>query len=127
VESYIHQNVKEAIVAGSELGTELIFRPLRNTSRVASNAVSREVVETLNRGGQFPDVRDLVAGVRGRRVYDEGDLDAGIWYVGTSMGLINDIPTAAQVVSRIVDEAEELSTERLADLIEPSAREKIPA
>ena len=127
VESYIHQNVKEAIVAGSELNTELIFRPLRNTSRVASNAISREVVDILDHGGQFPDVRNLVGGVRGRRVYDEGDLDAGIWYVGTSMGLINDIPTVAELVSRIVDEAEELITERLADLIEPSAREKIPA
>src|SRR6266508_393870 len=53
-ESSIHQNVKEASGAGSELDTELIFRPLRNTARLASNAVSREVVEILNNGGQFP-------------------------------------------------------------------------
>ncbi len=93
VESCIHQNVKEAIVAGDERGTELIFRSLHNTARVASNAVSREVVEILKGGGQFEDVKDLVAGVRGRRVFDEGDVDAGIWTVGTAMGLINDIPT----------------------------------
>jgi NADH:quinone reductase (non-electrogenic) len=49
-------------VAGSELDTELIFQPLRNTARVASNAVSREVVEILNKCGQFGDVKDLVAG-----------------------------------------------------------------
>jgi NADH:quinone reductase (non-electrogenic) len=85
------------------------------------------VVELLNRGGPFPDVKDLAAGVRGRRVFDDGELDAGIWTVGTSMALINDIPTAAEVVSRIVDESEELITERLANLIEPSAQEKIPA
>ena len=65
-ESAIHQNVKEAIVAGSELDTELIFRPLRNTARVASNTVSREVVEILNSGGQFEDVKDLVAGIARR-------------------------------------------------------------
>src|ERR1700741_2113059 len=93
VESYIHQNVKEAIVAGNELGTELIFRPLRNTARVASNLVSREVVEILDKGGQFEDVRDLVAGVRGRTVFENGDLEAGVWTVGAAMGLINDIPT----------------------------------
>ena len=97
-ESAIHQNVKEAIVAGSELDTELIFRPLRNTARVASNAVSREVVEILNRGGQFEDVKDLVAGSRGVKVYEVGDLDAGIWSVGTAMGLINDIPTCDELV-----------------------------
>ena len=78
VESCIHQNVKEAIVAGDERGTELIFRSLHNTARVASNVVSREVVEILKNGGQFEDVKDLVAGVRGRKVFDNGDIDAGI-------------------------------------------------
>jgi len=125
VESAIHQNVKEAIVAGSELDTELIFRPLRNTARVASNTVSREVVEILNRGGQFEDVKDLVAGKRGVKVYEVGDLDAGIWSVGTSMGLINDIPTCGELVARIVDEAEELITGRLADMVEPEAAENV--
>jgi nitronate monooxygenase len=125
VESAIHQNVKEAIVAGSELDTELIFRPLRNTARVASNAVSREVVEILSRGGEFPDVKDLVAGVRGVKVFENGDLDAGIWTVGTAMGLINDIPTCWELVSRIVDEAEELITGRLADMVAPEAEENV--
>ena len=119
-ESPIHQNVKEAIVAGSELDTELIFRPLRNTARVASNAVSRDVVGILNRGGQFEDVKDLVAGVRGRTVFDNGDLDAGVWTVGTAMGLINDIPSVETLVTRIVRGAEELITATLAGVVAPS-------
>jgi nitronate monooxygenase len=127
VESPIHQKVKEAIVAGTELDTELIFRPLRNTARVASNAVSREVVEILNRGGKFEDVKDLVAGTRGAKVYETGDLDAGIWSVGTSMGLINDIPTVGELVSRMVAEAEDLIAGRLAELIEPSVDEAVSA
>jgi NAD(P)H-dependent flavin oxidoreductase YrpB (nitropropane dioxygenase family) len=120
VESCIHQNVKEAIVAGDERGTELIFRTLRNTARVASNTVSREVVEILDGGGQFEDVRDLVAGVRGRTVFENGDVEAGVWTVGTAMGLINDVPTVAELVSRIVGEAEELIIGRLSGMIEPS-------
>ena len=70
--------------------------------------------------GQFEDVKDLVAGVRGRRVYDEGDVDAGIWSVGTAMGLINDIPTVGDLVSRIVSEAEEIITGRLAGMVASS-------
>ena len=127
VESPIHQKVKEAIVAGTELDTELIFRPLRNTARVASNAVSREVVEILNRGGKFEDVKDLVAGIRGAKVYETGDLDAGIWSVGTSMGLINDIPTVGELVSRMVSEAEDLIAGRLAECVEPSVDETVTA
>ena len=126
-ESCIHQNVKEAIVAGNELGTELIFRSLHNTARVASNAVSREVVQILKGGGQFDDVKDLVAGTRGRRVFDEGDVDAGIWTVGTAMGLINDIPTVGELVSRIVTEAEEIISGRLGGMITPAQDAKVPA
>lgn len=117
VESPIHQNIKQAIVDGNELGTELIFRSLHNTARVASNAVSREVVEILKNGGQFGDVMGLVAGARGRKVFEDGDVDAGIWTVGTVMGLINDIPTCGELVGRMVREAEELITGRLAGMV----------
>ena len=89
--------------------------------------MSREVVDILNRGGQFEDVKDLVAGTRGVKVYEVGDLDAGIWSVGTAMGLIDDIPTVGELVSRIVEEAEEIIAGRLADMIEPEAEEKVPA
>ncbi|MBQ0985597.1 nitronate monooxygenase [Streptomyces sp. F63] len=113
-ESPVHQRVKERIVAGSELDTELIFRPLRNTARVAGNSVSRKVVGILRDGGEFPDVRDLVSGARGRKVFEDGDLEAGIWSVGLVQGLIDDIPTVGDVVRRIVAEADELIAGRLA-------------
>ncbi len=116
-EAPVHRAVKEAIVAAKETDTELIFRPLRNTARVASNTVSREVVDILSRGGQFEDVRELVAGVRGRRVFETGDLDAGIWTVGTAQGLIHDIPTVAALIDRITADATHLIEERLHGLI----------
>ena len=109
--------MKDAIVAGDERGTELIFRSLHNTARVASNVVSREVVEILKGGGQFEDVKDLVAGVRGRKVFEDGDVDAGIWTAGTVMGLIDDIPTCAELISRIVSEAEDIITARLGGMM----------
>lgn len=71
----------------------------------------------MNNGGQFDDVKHLVAGTRGVNVFALGDLDAGIWSVGTSMGLIDDVPTCAELVSRIVDEAEHIIFDVLADLI----------
>ncbi|MGW0036724.1 NAD(P)H-dependent flavin oxidoreductase [Gordonia sp. NPDC003376] len=106
-ESPIHQTIKEQIVAADERDTELIFRPLRNTARVAKNSVSTKVVDILDDGGQFADVKDLVAGARGRTVYELGDPEAGIWTVGMVQGLIDDIPTAGDLVARIVREAEE--------------------
>ncbi|MEV7608571.1 nitronate monooxygenase [Microbacterium sp. NPDC089320] len=127
VESPVHHAVKEHIVASSELDTELILRPLNNTSRVASNSVSREVVRILDAGGEFADVRDLVAGARGRTVWETGDVEAGIWTVGTTQGLVHDIPTASALVSRIVAEAEELIRGRLAETLVADASALIEA
>ncbi|MCR5877127.1 nitronate monooxygenase family protein [Phenylobacterium sp. J367] len=118
VESPIHQKVKEQIVANDERQTNLIFRTMHNTARVAKNAVSDEVVAIERRGGaKFEDVKDLVAGVRGRVVYEEGDPDYGIWSAGQVQGLIQDIPTCAELISRMVREAEEIITGRLGGMV----------
>ncbi|GCE44310.1 Enoyl-[acyl-carrier-protein] reductase [FMN] [Rhodococcus wratislaviensis] len=105
-ESPIHEKIKEQIVEASELDTQLIFRQLRNTMRAAKNSVSEEVVEILGKGGRFKDVQELVAGTRGRKVYENGDSEAGIWTVGMVQGLIKDIPSAGELVTRIAAEAE---------------------
>lgn len=112
-ESPIHQRIKDAIVSATELDTELIFRQLRNTSRVASNSVSRQTVEVLANGGAFRDVKELVAGARGRQVYTEGDPEHGVWTVGVVQGLIHDVPGCSELVARIIQEAEDLIDSRL--------------
>jgi len=117
VESPIHQNIKEKIVASTEQDTVHIFRTLRNTARVFKNKVSMEVVALERRpgGAKFEELRDLVSGARGRLVYENGDPDYGIWSAGIVLGLINDIPTCDVLVKRIEKEAEEIigSTGRL--------------
>jgi NADH:quinone reductase (non-electrogenic) len=113
----VHQKVKEQIVAHTERDTQLIFRTMHNTARVADNEISRKVVEIERAGGKFEDVRDLVAGARGRRVFEEGDLDAGIWSAGQVQGLIEDIPTCAELISRMVAEAEGLINSRLSGMV----------
>ncbi|MFF0815683.1 NAD(P)H-dependent flavin oxidoreductase [Rhodococcus sp. NPDC003318] len=117
-ESPVADEVKRQIVENTERDTTLIFRTLHNTARVATNAISREVVEIESRDGTgFDDIRDLVAGARGRKVFEDGDLDAGIWTAGQCQGLIGDVPTVAELVDRIVAEAEELVRGRLATIV----------
>ncbi|KXS12923.1 2-nitropropane dioxygenase [Gonapodya prolifera JEL478] len=118
VESPIHQSVKEKIVKADERDTSLIFRKFHNTARVFKNKVAVEVVSKENKpNANFDDVKDLVAGTRGRVVYDKGDIDHGIWWAGQVVGLIDDIPTCKDLVARMVGEAEEIATKRLAGLV----------
>lgn len=110
VESPIHQNIKDKIVASSEQDTVHIFRTLHNTARVFKNKVSTEVVSIEKRpeGAKFSDVQHLVSGARGRIVYENGDPDYGIWSAGISMGLIKDVPTCEVLLKRIEKEAEDV-------------------
>ncbi|EAQ00634.1 possible 2-nitropropane dioxygenase [Janibacter sp. HTCC2649] len=121
-EAPVHQAVKERMVAATELDTDLIFRQLGNTARVAKNVISEETVQILNAGGEFSDVQHLVSGSRGRTVYGSGDTDAGIWTAGMVQGLITDIPSAGELIERIVREAEELITSRLGGLVAQKVR-----
>ncbi|EMD35314.1 hypothetical protein CERSUDRAFT_116117 [Gelatoporia subvermispora B] len=114
-ESPIHQNIKDKIVASTEADTIHIFRTLRNTSRVFRNSVTEQVVALERRpgGAKFEDLRELVAGARGRLVYEKGDPEYGVWTLGVCAGLIKDCPTCEVLVRRIEREAEQV-IERMA-------------
>jgi nitronate monooxygenase len=119
-EAPIHANVKQRIVEAGERDTALIFRTLRNTSRVFKNKVAEEVVRIEREKGpamKIDDVAHLVAGARGRTVYEEGDTDLGVWSAGMVVGLINDVPSCRELISRIVSEAEAIIRGRLAKLV----------
>ena len=118
LEAPIHRRIKERIVANDERSTDLIFRTLHNTARVARNTVSQEVLAVERKGGaSIDDIKHLVAGQRGRKVYEEGDPDLGIWSAGMVQGLIHDIPSCAELVARIVAEAEAIIAKRLGAMV----------
>lgn len=115
VEAPIHQAVKDFLVANTERDTRLIFRGFKNTGRVARNSVSEQVVDIGSRpGASFVDVQPLVSGAKGRQALNTGDLDAGLIWAGQIQGLIHDIPTCAELLSRIIADAEAIIGQRLA-------------
>jgi NADH:quinone reductase (non-electrogenic) len=104
-EAPVHEKIKHAIVKGSERDTRLIMRSLKNSARVFANAIAAEVMEIEQRpGAAFEDIRPLVAGARGKAALESGELDGGVLWVGQVMGLIDDIPTCAELIERMVRE-----------------------
>ena len=117
-EAPIHPDVKQAYVTNNERSTNLIFRSLHNTARVAKNSISDQVVEILQRpNAAFSDVQHLVSGVQGRVVLEQGDLDAGLYWASLVQGLIHDVPTVQVLLDRIMGEAEEIIACRLTNLM----------
>lgn len=110
-EAPIHDAIKQAIVAGTERDTKVILKPFRNTARVFRNAISEQVAELEKRpGATFDDIRDLVSGVRGRAALESGAVDDGLLWAGVGIGLMNDIPTCAELIERIVSECRQSLT-----------------
>ncbi len=117
-EARVHDNVKQAILAASEIDTRLVMRPLRNTERVLNNpAVERLLEKEQNLGDdiKFEDIIEEVAGVYPRVMID-GEVETGVWSCGMVAGLIHDIPTCKELLDRMVSEAEALIQERLAGM-----------
>jgi NADH:quinone reductase (non-electrogenic) len=115
-EAPVHENVKQALVAASELDTRLVMRSLRNTERVLTNTAVEKLIEKEKRLGddlKFEDIIDEVAGVY-PRIMKEGDMDAGAWSCGMVAGLIHDIPTCKELIDGIMKQAEEIIEQRLA-------------
>lgn len=119
-EAPIHDNVKKALVAASELDTRLIMRALRNTERVLDNPAVDRLLEIENAKGKdlkISDIHDQVAGVY-PRVMIEGDVDAGAWSCGMVAGLIRDIPSVKELIDRIMTDAEKIIRGRLTGFLD---------
>ncbi len=114
-EAPVHQNVKDALVAASELDTELVMRPLRNTERVLKNDAVNRILEkekSLGDNIKINDIMDEVAGVYPKIMLD-GDMDAGAWSCGMVAGLIHDVPSCKELIDAIMEEADEIIKSRL--------------
>ncbi len=113
-EAPIHPAIKAALVEATERDTQLIFRTLHNTGRVLKNVISDEVVALERRPGgcEFKDIHPLVAGARGRAALESGDPDGGLVWASQVVGLIEDIPTCAELLERMVEQAQAIFDQR---------------
>jgi nitronate monooxygenase len=119
-EAPVHDNVKQALLAASELDTRLVMRPLRNTERVLKNAAVDRLLEKEKALGPKIKFEDIVGEVGGvyPRIMKEGDMDAGAWSCGMVAGLIHDIPTVKELIDRTMNEAEAIIGRRLATFLQ---------
>lgn len=114
-EAPVHDNVKQAILRATELDTRLVMRPLRNTERVLNNANVEALIATEKALGSSVTFNDIAAQVSGvyPKVMVDGDVGAGAWSCGMVAGLINDIPSVADLIGRIMSQAESIVRHRL--------------
>ena len=117
-EAPVHDNVKNAFVAASELDTRLVMRKLHNTERVMMNSGVERLLEIEKQKGDaltIADVYEQVAGVY-PKIMRDGEMEAGAWSCGMVAGLIHDIPSVKELIDRIMSQADALINQRLVGL-----------
>jgi len=112
-EAPIHDSIKQQILQADENSTKLIFRPLRNTLRIFDNSVARHILEMEAAGKGIDEIGPVASGQKGRIVFEQGSREAGVWSAGISIGLVHDVPTVEELISRMVREASAIIKERL--------------
>src|SRR4051812_18351646 len=114
-EAPVHEKVKQALVAASELDTRLIMRSLRNTERVLNNRGVQRLLEIEREKGESLTISDIYGQVAGiyPKIMQQGEMDAGVWSCGMVAGLIHDVPTVRELIDRIMGEAEAIVRQRL--------------
>ena len=117
-EAPVHENVKKAIVAASELDTRLVMRGLRNTERVMMNSGVERILQIEREKGDKLAITDIIQQVAGvyPKIMQDGEMEAGAWSCGMVAGLIHDIPTVKELIERIMREADALIKKRLPGL-----------
>jgi nitronate monooxygenase len=113
-EAPVHQNIKDWHLRATETDTGLVMRSLKNTERVLMNPIAEQVIELEGKGAPFEELAPLLSGKRGLKALKEGDIDEGLWSAGQVVGLIHDVPTIQELVDRIISEARQLVSGRLA-------------
>ena len=116
-EAPIHQGIKDKIVEMDETQTQLIFRSYRNTARVYRNSISEKVAAIEAAGGGFDEVHEYVSGANQERAWTTGDIEAGMVTAGLSGAFVHDVPTCQEVIDRIVADAREILTGRVAAML----------
>ena len=105
-ESPIHDKIKQELVNACELDTMLIMRSLNATHRVLANQAAKSCLELESCKADFMEIYDVIKGENAKKMYDDGDIDAGILACGQGVGLAHDIPSLKELFNRIVKDAD---------------------
>ncbi|KMK96657.1 NAD(P)H-dependent flavin oxidoreductase [Rossellomorea marisflavi] len=101
---------KSALIAGDENGTVVIKRTLGAPARVISNDWTSAILDREARNAGYEGLKDYISGEANRKFVHDGKTTEGFAWAGQVMGMIKDIPTVDELMSRMILEGESIRT-----------------
>lgn len=107
VESSAHDNFKQTIVDVKDGDTHLTLKELAPV-RLVKNHFYNQVQELYQKNPTIEEIKELLGRARAKKGMFEGDLDNGELEIGQIAGIIHEIKPAAQVLTEIVTDFENI-------------------
>jgi nitronate monooxygenase len=104
----IHPDLKKALLEASELDTMVIMRTIQNSHRVWINETTRKVAELESRQAGLAEIIKVAGGDKAKKMYQEGDIQAGVMSCGQGVGLVKKIRPMKDIIEGIVAQAADL-------------------
>ncbi len=104
----IHPQLKQALIEATELDTMIVMRSIQNSHRVWINEVAKKLAEMEKQQAGLPEIIRVAAGEKAKRMFQEGDLNAGVISCGQGVGLVKKVMPMKDIIEGIVHQADEL-------------------
>jgi NADH:quinone reductase (non-electrogenic) len=101
----LHRKVKEALLTATELDTDIIMRSLGFAHRVWMNTPAKKAAEIESRGGTIEELFPYISGEAARKMFSEGELDAGTISCSQGIGLVHAIKPVKDILQEITEDA----------------------
>lgn len=102
-ESSAHPNYKQRVVEAKDNDTVLVLKKI-GMARMLKNKFSNEAITAEYSGADAVKLKEILGQKRERLGIFEGDADEGMMEAGQGSGLIKDIPTVKELMSRLINE-----------------------
>jgi len=107
-ECSLHPNIKQALIEASEIDTMIIMRTIQNSHRVWTNDAAKKVAELEKQQAGLMEIVSMAGGDKAKRMYQEGDLQAGTIACGQGIGLVKKVMPLRDIIEGIVSQAADL-------------------
>jgi len=107
-ECVAHPAYKQLLRTAKETDTVVVERSIGRPARVLKTGGAERVLAAEAEGATLEQLLPLISGKVNAAAAIDGDMEAGFVYAGQGVGLIDDIPTVAELFKRLVNGAEEI-------------------
>jgi enoyl-[acyl-carrier protein] reductase II len=105
---HAHPIYKEMLVKGTENDTVVIKRSIGAPARAIHNKWTKEILARELSSEGYEGLKEYISGMANKRFIYDGEIEQGFAWAGQVMGLIEDVPSAGELIKRIIHQAEEI-------------------